>query len=68
MDTQTPVIDCRLEVTPMLQRCLIAISNSRQPPISAEQAQELINLRLAARWANLLVLTHAGRQALYARL
>jgi hypothetical protein len=42
------------------------ISNTSHPAIPAEDAQTLINMGLATRWADVLAVTLAGRRAAYA--
>jgi hypothetical protein len=66
MDEHSPRADRSVELTDALRVSLRElISNPLQPTIPPDQAEELIRLGLAARWGDRMVITRAGRRALF---
>jgi hypothetical protein len=55
-----------MKITNALRAALLElINNPSKPAISAEDAERLIELGLASRWANTLAVTRAGRLAAF---
>jgi hypothetical protein len=65
MRTEPESMERTLDLTPELRSSLLELVTCARPAISPAHAEQLIELGLAAHWADIIVITGAGRRALY---